>query len=214
MKPLSSVPAILPTFKSRVVPVVVVSEVPQAVPMAEALLEGGIDVVEITLRSEAALAGLEAIARAVPNMVVGAGTVTRPDEVQRLLDAGARFALSPGLTPALLAEVKSRGLPFIPGVASPSEAMFARDEGFSLLKCFPAAQLGGIELLKAWAGPLPDLRFCPTGGVTEQNLQAFLALPNVAMVGGSWLTPHSLVQARDWAGITRLAAAATALADS
>lgn len=202
----------LPVFESRVVPVVVVSDASQAVPMAEALLAGGIDVIEITLRSDAALAALEAIARATPSMVVGAGTVTRAYEVQRVLDAGARFALSPGMTPALLDEVKALGLPFIPGVASPSEAMFARDQGFELMKLFPAMQLGGADTLKAWAGPLADLRFCPTGGVTPENLAQFLSLPNVPMVGGSWLTPQSLVQAKDWRAITRLAKQAVELA--
>lgn len=206
--------AALPVFKSRVVPVVVIQDVAQAVPMAEALLAGGVDVIEITLRSEIALAAIEVVARKVPAMMVGAGTVTRAEQVQAVLDAGARFALSPGMTPSLLAKVKSAGLPFMPGVASPSEAMLARDEGFGLMKCFPAAQLGGVDVLKAWAGPLPDLRFCPTGGVTVQNLAQFLALPNVAMVGGSWLTPAALVQAGDWAAITRLAAQATALASA
>lgn len=208
----SSLPASLPVFRSRVVPVVVVSDPAQAVPMAQALLAGGVDVIEITLRSDAALAAIEAVARQVPDMVVGAGTVTRADEVNRVRDAGARFALSPGYTPALLQRVKEVGLPFIPGVGSPSEAMAARDEGFTLMKCFPAAQLGGVEVLKAWGGPLPGLRFCPTGGVTPANLGQFLALPNVPMAGGSWLTPAALVKAGDWAGITRLAAEAMALA--
>lgn len=210
----ANTPAALPVFKSRVVPVVVIQDVAQAVPMAEALLAGGVDVIEITLRSEIALAAIEVVARKVPTMMVGAGTVTRAEQVQVVLDAGARFALSPGMTSSLLAKVKSAGLPFMPGVASPSEAMLARDEGFGLMKCFPAAQLGGVDVLKAWAGPLPDLRFCPTGGVTVQNLAQFLALPNVAMVGGSWLTPAALVQAGDWAAITRLAAQATALASA
>lgn len=202
----------LPLFRSRVVPVVVVGDPAQAVPMARALLAGGVDVMEITLRSDAALAAMEAVARQVPDMVVGAGTVTRAAEVQRVRDAGARFALSPGCTPTLLHAVQSVGLPFIPGVGSASEAMAARDAGFTLLKCFPAAQLGGVEVLKAWGGPLPDLRFCPTGGITPANLAQFLALPNVPMAGGSWLTPAALVQAGDWAAITRLAAEATALA--
>lgn len=195
----------LPPFRSRVVPVVVIAEVAHAVPLAEALLEGGIDVIEITLRSAAALAAIEAVARAVPAMQVGAGTVTRAAEVAQVQRAGARFALSPGATPALLAAVKEAGLPFIPGVATASEAMAARDAGFALLKCFPAAPLGGVELLKAWAGPLPELRFCPTGGVSSADLARYLALPNVAMVGGSWLTPAAAVQARDWAQIARLA---------
>ncbi|PRD69894.1 keto-deoxy-phosphogluconate aldolase [Malikia spinosa] len=202
-------PAPLPLFKSRVVPVIVVTDPAQAVPMAEALLAGGVDVMEITLRSAAGLAAIEAVARAVPEMQVGAGTVTRASEVAQVLAAGARFGLSPGSTPGLLAAVLASGLPFVPGVASPSEAMAARDAGFTLMKCFPAAQLGGVEVLKAWGGPLPDLRFCPTGGVSLANMGSFLSLPNVAMVGGSWLTPAAAVKAGDWAQITRLAREAT-----
>lgn len=202
-------PAPLPLFQSRVVPVIVVTDPAQAVPMAEALLAGGVDVMEITLRSAAGLAAIEAVARAVPEMQVGAGTVTRASEVAQVLAAGARFGLSPGSTPGLLAAVLAAGLPFVPGVASPSEAMAARDAGFTLMKCFPAAQLGGVEVLKAWGGPLPDLRFCPTGGVSLANMGSFLSLPNVAMVGGSWLTPAAAVKAGDWAQITRLAREAT-----
>ena len=209
-----STAAPLPSFGSRVVPVVVISEVAHALPLAEALLEGGIDVIEITLRSADALAAIEAVARALPAMRVGAGTVTRAAEVAQVQRAGARFALSPGATPTLLAAVREAGLPFVPGVATAGEAMAARDAGFTLLKCFPAAPLGGVELLKAWAGPLPDLRFCPTGGVSAADLARYLALPNVAMVGGSWLTPASAVQARDWARIARLAREASEAAAS
>jgi len=205
-------PAPLPLFRSRVVPVVVISDPAHAVPMAEALLAGGIDVIEITLRSGAALAAIEAVARALPAMQVGAGTVTRAAEVAQVLAAGARFALSPGATPALLDAVTAAGLPFVPGVATAGEAMVARDAGFTLLKCFPAAQLGGLGVLRAWGGPLPDLRFCPTGGVSVADLNAYLSLPNVAMVGGSWLTPQAAVQAGDWAQITRLAREATTAA--
>jgi 2-dehydro-3-deoxyphosphogluconate aldolase / (4S)-4-hydroxy-2-oxoglutarate aldolase len=203
-------PAPLPRFNSRVVPVVVIREVGQAVPLAEALLEGGIDVIEVTLRSEVALRAIEAIARAVPGIQVGAGTVTRTAEVAQVMAAGARFGLSPGATPALLETVTQLGLPFIPGVATASEAMAAREAGFDLLKCFPARELGGVELLRAWAGPLPDIRFCPTGGVSDSDVGRYLALPNVAMVGGSWLTPMSALQAGDFAEITRLARAARA----
>lgn len=204
----------LPPFRSRVVPVVVIAELAHAVPLAEALLEGGIDVIEITLRSGVALAAIEAVARAVPAMHLGAGTVTRAAEVAQVQRAGARFALSPGATPALLAAVHRAGLPFIPGVATASEAMAARDAGFTLLKCFPAASLGGVELLKAWAGPLPELRFCPTGGVSAADLARYLALPNVAMVGGSWLTPAAALQARDWGQIARLAREASEAASA
>lgn len=204
----------LPLFHSKVVPVVVVSDPLQAVPMAQALLAGGVDVIEITLRSDAALAAIEAVARQVPGMQVGAGTVTRPEDVARVHNAGARFALSPGCTPALLEAVGRAALPFIPGVATPSEAMAARDAGYRLMKCFPAAQLGGVEVLKAWGGPLPDLRFCPTGGVSLANMGGFLALPNVAMVGGSWLTPAAAVAAGDWQRITTLAREATTAAQA
>ena len=204
----------LPLFTSRVVPVVVIEDPSRAVPLAQALLEGGVDVIEITLRSDAALAALEAVARAVPAMAVGAGTVTRAEQVASVVSAGARFALSPGATPALLAAVRQARLPFVPGVATPSEAMAAHEAGYSLLKCFPAAQLGGVEVLKAWAGPLPRLRFCPTGGVSPSNLEAYLALPNVAMVGGSWLTPAAALRAGDWAAVTRLAREAVQLSAS
>jgi 2-dehydro-3-deoxyphosphogluconate aldolase/(4S)-4-hydroxy-2-oxoglutarate aldolase len=203
-------PAPLPRFKSRVVPVVVISEIAQAVPLAEALLEGGIDVIEVTLRSDVALRAIEAIARAVPGIRVGAGTVTRAAEVAQVIADGARFGLSPGATPALLEAVTRHGLPFIPGVASASEAMAARDAGFDLLKCFPVRELGGVELLRAWAGPLPGIRFCPTGGVSASDAGRYLALPNVAMVGGSWLTPAAALQVGDFAEITRLARAARA----
>lgn len=204
----------LPSFKSRVIPVVVVRDPSHAVPMARALLEGGIDVIEITLRSDTALRAIAAIAREVPQMVLGAGTVTRAEQVAQVMAAGARFALSPGATPALLEAVTAQGLPFIPGVATPSEAMAVSDAGFDLAKCFPAAQLGGVETLKAWAGPLPQMRFCPTGGISSANMAQYLSLPNVAMVGGSWLTPAASVEAGDWGRIRDLAQAACALAQT
>jgi 2-dehydro-3-deoxyphosphogluconate aldolase/(4S)-4-hydroxy-2-oxoglutarate aldolase len=201
-----------PAFTARVVPVIVLSDAAHAVPLAHALLEGGIDVMEITLRSDAALASIEAVARAVPQMHLGAGTVTRVEEVQRVIDAGARFALSPGCTDALVDTVKTVRLPFIPGVMTPGEVMLRREQGFRLMKLFPAAQAGGLGMLKALGAPLPDVRFCPTGGVSADNLQDFLKLPNVAMAGGSWLTPADAMAAADWPRITRLAREATALA--
>lgn len=202
----------LPAFRSRVVPVIVITKPAQAVPLAEALLAGGIDVMEITLRHAAGLPAIEAVAKAVPAMQVGAGTVTQADEVIRVKDAGARFALSPGMTEALVAEVLAKQLPFVPGVMTPGEIMRARDHGFKLVKLFPAAQAGGLGMLKALGGPLADMRFCPTGGVSLANLQDFLRLDNVPMVGGSWLTPLELVEAGDWAAITKLAREATDLA--
>ena len=202
-----------PAFTSRVVPVIVLGDPAHAVPLAHALLEGGIDVMEITLRSDAALASIEAVARAVPQMHLGAGTVTRVEEVQRVTDAGASFALSPGATDALVAAVKAARLPFIPGVMTPGEVMHRREQGFTLMKLFPAQQAGAIGMLKALGAPIPDVMFCPTGGVSPENLRDFLQLPNVAMAGGSWLTPAAALKAGDWKQITRLAREATALAN-
>lgn len=201
-----------PAFKSRVVPVIVLQDPVHAVPLAHALLEGGIDVMEITLRSDAALKAIEAVAKAVPDMHTGAGTVTRVSEVQQVIDAGARFALSPGATDALVEAVKSARLPFMPGVMTPGEVMHRREQGFTLMKLFPAQQAGGIAMLKALGAPIPDVHFCPTGGVSPDNLSDFLKLPNVAMAGGSWLTPADALAAGDWNRITRLAREATALA--
>ena len=200
-----------PAFKSRVVPVIVLSDPAHAVPLAHALLEGGIDVMEITLRSDAALASIEAVAKAVPQMHLGAGTVTRVAEVQRVIDAGATFALSPGATDALVQAVKAAKLPFIPGVMTPGEVMHRREQGFSLMKLFPAQQAGGLGMLKALGAPIPDVMFCPTGGVSPENLREILALPNVAMAGGSWLTPSDALRQGDWKRITRLAREATTL---
>ena len=202
------------SFTSRVVPVIVLTDVAQAVPLAHALLEGGIDVMEITLRSHAGLAGIEAVAREMPQMHVGAGTVTRAVEMRQVRDAGARFALSPGLTPELHQAALDLSFPFMPGVMTPSELMQARDWGYDTVKLFPAAQAGGLAMVKALAGPLPDVRLCPTGGVSPDNLADFLRQPNVAMVGGSWLTPIPLLESGDWPGLSRLAAQATKIAES
>jgi 2-dehydro-3-deoxyphosphogluconate aldolase/(4S)-4-hydroxy-2-oxoglutarate aldolase len=203
-----------PTFTSRVVPVIVLHDPAHAVPLARALLEGGIDVMEITLRSNAALASIEAVAKAVPQMHLGAGTVTRVAEVRQVIDAGARFALSPGCTDALVEAVKAAKLPFIPGVMTPGEVMQRREQGFTLMKLFPAAQAGGLGMLKALGAPIADVMFCPTGGVSPENIQDFLKLPNVAMAGGSWLTPTDALAQGDWARITKLAREATDLAAS
>jgi 2-dehydro-3-deoxyphosphogluconate aldolase/(4S)-4-hydroxy-2-oxoglutarate aldolase len=203
----------LPQFKSKTVPVIVITDVAQAIPMAHALLAGGIDVMEITLRHPAGLPAIAAVAKAVPEMCVGAGTVTALDDVARVVDAGATFALSPGMTDSLIAAVQKANLPFVPGVMTPGEVMRARDHGYGLVKLFPATQAGGLGMLKAIGGPLPDMRFCPTGGVSLANMNEFLALPNVAMVGGSWLTPVNIVEAAaasgDWSAITALAQEAT-----
>jgi 2-dehydro-3-deoxyphosphogluconate aldolase / (4S)-4-hydroxy-2-oxoglutarate aldolase len=201
-----------PTFVSRVVPVIVITRPEQAVPLANALLEGGIDVMEITLRHEAGLAAIEQVAKFVPLMHVGAGTVTRVEEIARVQAAGATFALSPGMTEALVQAAAQSKLPFMPGVMTPGEVMAARGYGFGLVKLFPAAQAGGIAMLKAMGGPFADMRFCPTGGVSLSNLSEFLKQPNVAMVGGSWLTPLEVVERGDWKEITRLAREATEIA--
>lgn len=202
------------SFTSRVVPVIVLTDAAQAVPLAYVLLEAGIDVMEITLRSHAGLEGIEAVAREVPLMHVGAGTVTRGVEMRQVRDAGARFALSPGLTPELHQAALDISFPFIPGVMTPSELMQARDWGYYTVKLFPAAEAGGLAMVKALAGPLPDLRLCPTGGVSPDNLADFLRQPNVAMAGGSWLTPIPLLESGDWPSLSRLAARASKIAQS
>ncbi len=199
----------LPSFQSKVLPVIVLQSAEEAVPLANAMLEGGIDVLEITLRSKAGLPAIEAIAKALPEVAVGAGTVLSAADLRAARDAGAQFALSPGATPDLLQAGQTTGIPFVPGVMTPSEVLSALSAGFELLKLFPAAQAGGLGMLRALAGPFPQLRFCPTGGITLENFGAFLALPNVSIVGGSWLTPASMVQSKDWAGLQRLAQQAT-----
>ena len=188
-----------------VIPVIVIDRVEDAVPLATALVAGGLPVLEVTLRTGAALAAVERIAAEVEGAVVGVGTVTRPQQFSAARDAGAVFAVSPGLTDELATAARQSGLPLLPGVFTPSEAMAARALGFDALKLFPAQQAGGIGMLKAMAGPLPDLRFCPTGGIGADDFRDFLALPNVACVGGSWVCPGDLVAAGDWAGIERLA---------
>ena len=194
-----------------VIPVIVLHRVQDAVPMARALVEGGVKVLEVTLRTPAALACIEAIARDVPEAIVGAGTLRVAADAQAAKDAGSRFAVSPGYTAALGAACRMAGLPLLPGVASASEVMAAMADGLQFLKFFPATAAGGIPMLKALAGPFPDLAFCPTGGITVETAPQFLALPNVKVCGGSWLTPQAAVDAGDWAQITRLAKVASAL---
>ena len=194
-----------------VIPVIVLHRVQDAVPMARALVEGGVKVLEVTLRTPAALACIEAIAREVPEAIVGAGTLRVAADAQVAKDAGSRFAVSPGYTAALGAACRDAGLPLLPGVATASEVMAAMADGLQFLKFFPATAAGGIPMLKALAGPFPDIAFCPTGGITVETAPQFLALPNVKVCGGSWLTPQAAVDAGDWAQITRLAKAASAL---
>lgn len=195
-----------------VIPVIVLHDIQHAVPLARALVAGGIRMLEVTLRTPQALACLEAIAREVPEAVAGAGTVRSAADVEASLRAGARFAVSPGYTQALGRACRDAGLPLLPGVATGSEIMMAQEDGYTELKFFPAMQAGGPAMLKAWGGPFIDVRFCPTGGVSLANAPEFLALPNVACVGGSWLVPADALAAGDWARITTLAREASALA--
>ena len=179
--------------------------------MAKALVAGGVRVLEVTLRTPNAMSVIACLAEAVPEAVVGAGTVTTPEQLAAVERAGARFAVSPGLTPRLTAAARASSLPLLPGVMTTSEAMCAAEAGFTRLKLFPAQQAGGVGMLKAIHGPLPELRFCPTGGVSLENAPEFLALPNVMCVGGSWLAPDALVKARDWDEIGRRAREASKL---
>ncbi len=195
-----------------VIPVIVLNDVAYAVPMARALLAGGIRMLEVTLRTPQALACIETIAREVPQAVVGAGTVRSRADAQAAARAGARFAVSPGYTKAVGQACRDAGLALLPGVASASEIMQAQEDGFTELKFFPAMQAGGPAMLKAWSGPFFDAKFCPTGGVTPQNAAEFLALSNVVCVGSTWLVPADALASGDWARITRLAGEARALA--
>ncbi len=190
---------------SPVIPVIVLTDARQAVLLARALVAGGIRMLEVTLRTPQALACIEAIARDVPEAVVGAGTVRSALDVQACAMAGARFLVSPGYTHAVAQACRDAGLPLLPGVATGSEIMMAQEGGLSQLKFFPAMQAGGAAMLKAWGGPFGDVRFCPTGGVTAANAAELLALPNVECVGGSWLTPPDALARGNWAQVTALA---------
>jgi 2-dehydro-3-deoxyphosphogluconate aldolase / (4S)-4-hydroxy-2-oxoglutarate aldolase len=194
-----------------VVPVIVIDDLSHAVPLAHALVAGGVRVLEVTLRTPVGIRAIEAIAHEVPDAIVGAGTITRPHEFAQCIAAGACFGVSPGLTPALLEAASGCALPLLPGVMTPSEVIAAKASGYFELKLFPAQQAGGIGMLKALAGPFPDVTFCPTGGVTAATAPEFLALPNVACVGGSWLTPKDAIMAGDWTSITALARKAATL---
>jgi len=194
-----------------VMPVIVLDKVADAVPLARALVAGGIRVLEVTLRTAAALDAIRAIAREVPDAILGAGTVVLPADLAAAAAAGARFAVSPGASPDLLEAGRQGPIPLLPGVMTPSDVINALAAGYTAMKLFPAAQAGGLGMLKALAGPFPQVRFCPTGGIDAASAPAFLALPNVACVGGSWLTPADRVRAGDWAAISELARAAAAL---
>lgn len=194
-----------------VIPVIVLQRLEHAVAMARALVEGGVRVLEVTLRTPVALACIEAIARDVPEAIVGAGTLRTVGDVHAARDAGCQFGVSPGYTAAIGAACREAQLPLLPGVATAGEVMAANADGLTFLKFFPATAAGGVPMLKALAGPFPDVVFCPTGGVTVETAPQFLALPNVKVCGGSWLTPADALAAGDWARITRLAREATAL---
>jgi 2-dehydro-3-deoxyphosphogluconate aldolase/(4S)-4-hydroxy-2-oxoglutarate aldolase len=194
-----------------VIPVLTITDLEHAVPLARALCAGGLRVLEITLRTPAALAAIEAMRQAVPDAVVGVGTLTRAVDFAAADRAGAQFGVSPGLTPELAAASRGARFPLLPGVMTPAELIVARNAGFSVLKLFPAEQAGGIGMLRALGGPFPDVLFCPTGGITRATAPEYLALPNVVCVGGSWVAPGAMLAAGDWSGIETLARDAAGL---
>ena len=194
-----------------VIPVIVLQRLEHAVPMARALVAGGVRVLEVTLRTPVALACMAAIAREVPEAIVGAGTLRSAADVRAARDAGCQFGVSPGYTAAIGSACREVGLPLLPGVATAGEVMAANADGLSFLKFFPATAAGGVPMLKALAGPFPDVVFCPTGGITVETAPQFLALANVKVCGGSWLTPADALERGDWARITELARQASAL---
>jgi 2-dehydro-3-deoxyphosphogluconate aldolase/(4S)-4-hydroxy-2-oxoglutarate aldolase len=197
--------------RAPVLPVLAIDRLDDAVPLARTLVDAGLPVLEITLRTDAALAAISAIAREVPGAIVGAGTVLTPDQLDAVATAGALFAIAPGCTAALYSAAADASIPFIPAVATASEIMQGLVHGHRRYKFFPAVPAGGIGALKAFAGPFADVRFCPTGGIDAGSAPAFLALPNVVTVGGSWMVPAAALAARDWATIAQLAAEASAL---
>jgi len=201
-----------PLFRgTSVIPVLTIEREAHAVPLARALCEGGLRVIEVTFRTEAAPASIRAITRELPQIVVGAGTLLRAGDVAAAVDAGAKFLVSPGTTPELAAAALATELPYLPGVATPSEIMAARALGICVMKLFPAEALGGVSLLRALAPVFPGIAFCPTGGIDERSAEHYLALPNVPMVGGSWMAPRDAVAAGDWLRIRRLAERAAAI---
>jgi len=203
-------PLELATF-GPVIPVIVIHRVEDAVPLAQALVDGGVRVLEVTLRTPVALDCMRAIVRAVPQAIVGAGTIRSVADAEAAKDVGCRFGVSPGYDSDIGHACRNMGLPLLPGVATSSEVMSANADGYNFLKFFPATAAGGIPMLKALAGPFHDVVFCPTGGITAETAPQFLALPNVKVCGGTWLTPQDAVDAKDWARITQLARAASAL---
>ncbi|PUD04935.1 bifunctional 4-hydroxy-2-oxoglutarate aldolase/2-dehydro-3-deoxy-phosphogluconate aldolase [Helicobacter pylori] len=189
---------------SPIVPVVVVEDIKDAVPLAQSLVEGGIPIIEVTLRSSCALEAIELIAKNVPKMCVGAGTILNPTQLEQAQNRGAEFLISPGLTIKLLEHAKKKTMPLIPGVSSSSEVMQALELGYNALKFFPAEYCGGVKLLNAFNGPFKGVKFCPTGGISADNMRSYLNLENVLCVGGSWLTPKDLIQNKEWDKITEI----------
>ncbi|MGL2359803.1 bifunctional 4-hydroxy-2-oxoglutarate aldolase/2-dehydro-3-deoxy-phosphogluconate aldolase [Helicobacter pylori] len=189
---------------SPIVPVVVIEDLNDAVPLAQSLIEGGIPIIEVTLRSSCALEAIELIAKNVPKMRVGAGTILNLTQLEQAQNRGAEFLISPGLTPSLLEHAKKKNMPLIPGVSSSSEVMQALELGYNALKFFPAEYCGGVKLLNAFNGPFKGVKFCPTGGVSADNMRSYLNLENVLCVGGSWLTPKDLIQNKEWDKITEI----------
>ncbi|WP_120925851.1 bifunctional 4-hydroxy-2-oxoglutarate aldolase/2-dehydro-3-deoxy-phosphogluconate aldolase [Helicobacter pylori] len=196
---------------SPIVPVVVIENIKDAVPLAQSLIEGGIPIIEVTLRSSCALEAIELIAKNVPKMCVGAGTILNPTQLEQAQNRGAEFLISPGLTIKLLEHAKKKDMPLIPGVSSSSEVMQALELGYSALKFFPAEYCGGVKLLNAFNGPFKGVKFCPTGGISADNMRSYLNLENVLCVGGSWLTPKDLIQNKEWDKITEICKRALAL---
>ncbi|GHQ91021.1 ketohydroxyglutarate aldolase [Helicobacter pylori] len=196
---------------SPIVPVVVIENIKDAVPLAQSLVEGGIQIIEVTLRSSCALEAIELIAKNVPKMRVGAGTILNPTQLEQAQNRGAEFLISPGLTIKLLEYAKKKDMPLIPGVSSSSEVMQALELGYSTLKFFPAEYCGGVKLLNAFNGPFKGVKFCPTGGISTDNMRSYLNLENVLCVGGSWLTPKNLIQNKEWDKITEICKRSLAL---
>ncbi|GAA9669768.1 bifunctional 4-hydroxy-2-oxoglutarate aldolase/2-dehydro-3-deoxy-phosphogluconate aldolase [Helicobacter pylori] len=196
---------------SPIVPVVVIENIKDAVPLAQSLIEGGIHIIEVTLRSSCALEAIELIAKNVPKMRVGAGTILNPTQLEQAQNRGAEFLISPGLTIKLLEYAKKKDMPLIPGVSSSSEVMQALELGYNALKFFPAEYCGGVKLLNAFNGPFKGVKFCPTGGISADNMHSYLNLENVLCVGGSWLTPKNLIQNKEWDKITEICKRSLAL---
>ncbi|WP_120819348.1 bifunctional 4-hydroxy-2-oxoglutarate aldolase/2-dehydro-3-deoxy-phosphogluconate aldolase [Helicobacter pylori] len=196
---------------SPIIPVVVIEDIKDAVPLAQSLIEGGIHIIEVTLRSSCALEAIELIAKNVPKMRVGVGTILNPTQLEQAQNRGAEFLISPGLTIKLLEYAKKKDMPLIPGVSSSSEVMQALELGYNALKFFPAEYCGGVKLLNAFNGPFKGVKFCPTGGISADNMHSYLNLENVLCVGGSWLTPKNLIQNKEWDKITEICKRSLAL---